>query len=197
MPTSNVLQPVRKRSDQVTFRSPRTEDGTDVWRLIRSCEPLDENSLYCNLLQCDHFSDTCVAAERAQDGMLVGWVSAYLMPDDPRTVFVWQVAVDESAQGQGVAGKMLSALLEREACSDVNRLKTTITLDNPASWALFRSFARRQGGKLTSEPYFRRDDHFDGAHVTEHMVTIALPVEARNVEGRNVEARNSEARNAA
>jgi L-2,4-diaminobutyric acid acetyltransferase len=178
MPTSSTL--VRERPEQVTFRAPRTEDGAAVWRLIRSCKPLDDNSLYCNLLQCDHFGDTCVAAERASDGALVGWVSGYLLPDDPQTLFVWQVAVDESAQGQGVAGKMLSALMEREACTDVHRLKTTITRDNAASWALFRSFARRQGGALRSEPYFRKDDHFDGAHVTEHMVTIALPVEARS-----------------
>lgn len=174
------IQRVPKESHQITYREPRTEDGAAVWHLIRSCEPLDENSLYCNLLQCDHFGDTCVAAERASDGALVGWVSGYLMPDDPQTLFVWQVAVDESAQGQGIAGKMLSALLDREACAEVRRLKTTITLDNTASWALFRSFARRQGAELKSEPYLRRDDHFDGAHATEHMVTIALPEEARN-----------------
>ncbi|HEX7004985.1 MAG TPA: diaminobutyrate acetyltransferase [Trueperaceae bacterium] len=162
------------------FRAPRTDDGADVWRLIRSCEPLDENSIYCNLLQCDHFADTCVAAEREMDGRLVGWVSAYLMPDDPETVFVWQVAVDESAQGQGIAGRMLAALLERDSCSNVRRLKTTITPDNDASWALFRSFARKQGGELTSEAYFRKNDHFDGAHQTEHMVTIALPLAARS-----------------
>jgi L-2,4-diaminobutyric acid acetyltransferase len=176
MPTSNA----QLERTRVTFRVPRTEDGAAVWRLIGSCEPLDDNSLYCNLLQCDHFADTCVAAERASDSALVGWVSGYLLPDDPQTLFVWQVAVDESAQGQGVAGKMLSALMEREACADVHRLKTTITRDNAASWALFRSFARRQGGELRSEPYFRKNDHFDGAHVTEHLVTIPLPVGARS-----------------
>lgn len=184
MPTSSQL--VQKRSDrsdqseQIRFRAPRTEDGASVWRLIRSTEPLDENSLYCNLLQCDHFSDTCIAAERASDGELAGWVSAYLMPDDPQTLFVWQVAVDESAQGQGVAKRMLTALLEREACADVRRLKTTITADNAASWGLFRSLARSQGATVDSEPYFRKDDHFEGAHVTEHMVTIAWPEEVRS-----------------
>ncbi|MFC6488455.1 diaminobutyrate acetyltransferase [Nitratireductor sp. GCM10026969] len=177
---SNNIQLVRKRSGDITFRTPRTEDGADVWRLIRACEPLDENSLYCNLLQCDHFSDTCVVAERKSDGAIVGWISGYLMPDDPSTLFVWQVAVDESAQGQGVAKRMLSALLAREICADVRGLKTTITSENAASWALFKSFARNQGGKLKSVPYFRREDHFDGAHATEHMVMITLPEEARS-----------------
>ena len=175
---SEKIQLVRKRSDEITFRAPRTEDGTAVWRLIRSCEPLDENSLYCKLLQCDHFSDTCVVAERRADGAVVGWISGYLMPDDDSILFVWQVAVDESVQGQGIAKRMLSALLARRACAGVRTLKTTITPDNAASWALFRSFARSQGAELKDAPYFRKDRHFDGAHATEHMVTILLPEEA-------------------
>ncbi|WP_274425703.1 diaminobutyrate acetyltransferase [Chelativorans sp. YIM 93263] len=179
MSVSNI-QLVRKRSEEITFRAPQTEDGAAVWRLIQSCEPLDENSLYCNLLQCDHFGDTCILAERESDGAVVGWISGYILPDNPQVLFVWQVAVHESAQGQGVAKRMLKALLQREACANVRKLKTTITPDNDASWALFRSFARGQGGELKSEPYFRRDAHFDGAHATEHMVTIALPEEARS-----------------
>lgn len=179
MPSSD-LKLVRKRSDGIVFRTPEKEDGSSVWRLIRACEPLDENSLYCNLLQCDHFGDTCVVAERRSDGEIVGWISAYLLPDDSNTLFVWQVAVDESAQGQGVAKRMLKSLLERDVCSEVETLKTTITSDNEASWALFRSFARSQGGRLKDEAYFRKDAHFDGAHATEHMVTISLPEAARS-----------------
>lgn len=177
MPASDIKL-VRKRSDDITYRTPRTEDGSDVWRLIQSCEPLDENSLYCNLLQCDHFGDTCVVAEC--DGAVVGWVSGYIVPDEPDTVFVWQVAVDASVQGRGVGKAMLNALLEREVCADVRRLKTTITADNEASWALFGSLARRRGGSMKREPYFRKDAHFDGEHATEHMVTIRFEEAARD-----------------
>ncbi|MCS5600681.1 MAG: diaminobutyrate acetyltransferase, partial [Paracoccus sp.] len=42
---------------------------------------------------------------------------------------------------------------------------------------LFRSFARRMGGDLSDEAHYKRDDHFDGQHATEHMVTITLPDE--------------------
>lgn len=171
---------VRKRSNDINFRLPCAEDGADVWRLIRSCGPLDDNSLYCNLLQCDHFADTCVVAEREGDGAIVGWVSAYILPDSPDTLFVWQVAVDERAQGRGIGKRMLADLFEREACRDVRTLKTTITGDNEASWALFSSFAKSHNGKMDHEPYFRRDAHFDGKHPTEHMVTIRLAEAARN-----------------
>lgn len=176
MPKFNL---VRKRCEDITYRSPRTEDGADVWRLIQSCEPLDENSLYCNLLQCDHFGATCVAAERGDDGAIVGWISAYLRPDDPETLFVWQVAVDESVQGKGVGKSMLAELLARDVCAGVRALQTTITADNEASWALFSSFARACDAGLAREPHFRRDDHFDGAHATEHMVTIRMADSAR------------------
>lgn len=156
----------------ITFRTPSDEDGAAVWALIRACKPLDENSLYCNLIQCDHFRDTCILAEI--EGQVVGWISAYRVPSDPDTLFVWQVAVSDRARGRGLGRKMLFELLEREACDGVMRLQTTITPDNKASWGLFRGFARRLGARLTDEPHYTREDHFQGRHATEHMVTIRL-----------------------
>ena len=156
----------------IRLRRPSKSDGAAVWRLIARCKPLDENSMYFNLVQCDHFAQTCVLAEK--DGEVVGWVSGHIPPDNDATIFVWQVAVCESARGIGLGGRMLSALLERSVCENVTRMETTITRDNDASWALFRGFARRQGGALRHAPHFECDAHFDGVHATEHLVTIAL-----------------------
>jgi L-2,4-diaminobutyric acid acetyltransferase len=154
----------------LTFRAPTSEDGADVWDLIRKSGPLDENSMYCNIVQCDHFADTCVIAEL--DGVIVGWISAFIPPDTPDTLFVWQVAVGESARGRGVAQKMLKELFERPVCADITRLKTTITADNDASWALFNSFAGNMDAELDHEPHYEEDSHFGGRHATEYMVTI-------------------------
>ncbi len=184
------LKLVRKRTPEIIYRPPSTEDGADIWRLINSCETLDENSLYCNLLQCDHFADTCVAAERVDNGALAGWVSGYLLPETENTLFVWQVAVDRSVQGMGVGKKLLSAVLERDACQEVTRLKTTITSDNEASWALFSSLARARGGRLSHKPHFRKDAHFDGRHATEHMVTIDFANDSASLDGAWLAARN-------
>jgi len=170
----NMINP--NRDDRIapkvnlTLRAPTAEDGSDVWQLIRDCGPLDDNSMYCNLLQCDHFADTCVVAEL--DGRIVGWVSAYIVPTDPETLFVWQVAVDAKARGLGVAKKMLAHLTEREVCKDVTRLQTTITADNEASWALFNAFADRMDAPLEHDAHFESDAHFAGNHDTEYMVTI-------------------------
>ena len=154
----------------ITFRTPSSEDGMEVWDLIRKAGPLDENSVYCNLIQCDHFAETCVIAEL--DGSIVGWISAFIPPDTPDTLFVWQVAVGEAARGRGVAKKMLTELFAREICADVTHLKTTITGDNEASWALFNSFADSMDAELGFEAHYERDTHFAGRHATEYMVTI-------------------------
>jgi len=155
-----------------SLRKPCAEDGSAIWELIQACKPLDENSMYCNLVQCDHFSDTCIVGE--MDGEIVGWVSGYVRPDDPETLFVWQVAVSEKARGTGLGTLMLRDLLARESCADVSRLQTTITRDNAASWALFNKFCDTADGELSSEPYFSKSEHFNDMHDTEYMVTITM-----------------------
>lgn len=152
------------------LREPSSIDGTSVFQLVSQCPPLDANSLYCNLLQCTHFSSTSVVAE--QGGKLVGFISGYLKPDNPSTLFIWQVAVDEVARGMGLATKMLQHILVRPGCQAVNRLEATITPNNQASWALFEVFARKQGCSITKRVLFDRDEHFQGIHETEYLVEI-------------------------
>ena len=150
--------------------------GAAIWELVRDCKPLDENSMYCNLVQADHFADTCVVAELDDD--IVGWISGHLIPSQ-EALFVWQVAVSAKARGLGLGKTMLRHLTARDVCKGTTELKTTITRDNKASWGLFRSFARDIGGALDDEPHFEREEHFDGRHSTEHLVTIELPQPVR------------------
>lgn len=168
------MMPQKQTTAKVTLRKPAPTDGAAIWELVRACRPLDENSMYANLIQADHFRDTCVLAEL--DGEVVGWISGHLIPKQD-AIFVWQVAVGPKARGMGLGKRMLLELLSRDDVSGAAVLKTTITKDNDASWALFRSFARTIGGDLTDEPHYEKDAHFDGAHDTEHMVSITLPAE--------------------
>jgi L-2,4-diaminobutyric acid acetyltransferase len=131
---------------------------------------LDDNSLYCNLLQASHFAGTCAVAEIESE--LVGWVSAYVPPDQPDTLFVWQVCVDEAAKGQGLARRLILDVLSRPACRHVTMLECTITADNEPSWALFRSLARHLGAQLQQAEHFARERHFAGQHDSEYAVRI-------------------------
>ena len=163
---------ITPRSRTPLLRKPDATDGAEIWELVKACKPLDENSMYCNLVQADHFRDTCVVAEL--NGEIVGWISGHMIPAKEE-LFVWQVAVDPKARGLGLGRKMLLELVNRGECEGATHLKTTITEDNDASWGLFRSFARHIGGDLSDEPHFESEEHFGGKHDTEHMVTVELP----------------------
>lgn len=152
-----------------TYRTPTDEDGAAVHELIASCDPLDENSRYCNLLQCSHFQDTCLLAE--QDGEIVAFVSGYKLPDRPDTLFIWQIAVSQQVRGQGLATKLLAALLQLHADS-VSHLHTTITLSNKASWRAFEKLADYLKAPMSSEVFFDEKRNFDNEQPTEYLVEI-------------------------
>ncbi|UDL04877.1 diaminobutyrate acetyltransferase [Marinobacter sp. CA1] len=154
----------------ITLRIPEKRDGFRLYQLVAQCPPLDPNSMYCNLLQCTHFAETCVAAEL--DGDLVGFISGYIPPQQPDTLFIWQVVVHEKGRGQGLAKRMLKAIAGREVCASVTHLETTITADNEASWALFRSFARDLGAELKYHEHFEKAAHFGGEHDSEFLLRI-------------------------
>lgn len=168
MTATNSQASTGKLQEALSLRIPRSSDGAALHRLVENCPPLDPNSLYCNLLQCTHFADTAVAAECGSE--LVGFISGFIPPAKPDTLFVWQVAVDASMRGQGLGGKMLNELVERTGAT---YMETTVTPDNAASWGMFRSFARsRDADCKDCGPLFERDQHFGGQHDSEHLARL-------------------------
>ncbi len=157
-----------QHAGKARLRKPTLDDGFALNQLVAASPPLDPNSVYCNLLQCSHFSDTAIAAE--VDGELVGFVSGYIPPAQPGTLFVWQVVISEKMRGQGLAKQMLLQLLRNQ--QNIEFIETTITPDNQASWSLFRSLARALGTSLESRVFFTRDSHFGGQHDDEHLLQI-------------------------
>lgn len=154
----------------ILLSPPKSTDGSAVSELINRCPPLDTNSRYCNLLQCSHFDNTSVIAKA--DGLTVGFISGYILPQSDNTLFIWQVAVDSAARGTGLAQRMVKDIVERSACANVTHIETTITEDNKASWALFERVASHYNAPLTRSVMFDRTDHFAGAHDTEMLVRI-------------------------
>lgn len=165
-----TLDKARTDARPIVLRKPVAEDGPAVSGLIGACPPLDENSRYCNLLQCTDFSDTCVVAERA--GEVVGWVSGYRLPAEPATLFIWQVAVHPDARGEALGKRMLLSLLQRVSRSGVNALRTTVTKANHASRAMFGSIAASLDASMSEQKHFETKRHFGGGHEGEYLIEI-------------------------
>tara|TARA_R110000782_G_scaffold158433_4_gene250554 strand:- start:3055 stop:3651 length:597 start_codon:yes stop_codon:yes gene_type:complete len=167
---TNKTKQNSETTNQRVLREPNITDGVAVNRLISDCPPLDSNSTYCNLLQCSHFAKTSCLLEL--DGEVVGFISAYLLPDKPNTLFVWQVAIAKSARKQGFARKMLSKILQRPICRHVRYLETTITKSNQASWGMFIKFAEEFNCRYSQSEQFSRETHFAGEHDDEFLLSI-------------------------
>lgn len=129
--------------DKIELRTPLTTDGDALKCLLATTPVLDGNSVQCTLLQCGHFAKTSVAA--FLHGRLVGFVSAYYPPNEPRTLFVWQVVVTQKLRDLGLGKKMLHWLVAQPACEQALRLVTAIGIKNSVSWSMFDGFARDIG----------------------------------------------------
>lgn len=152
------------------IRRPRVCDGAKISALVRSCKPLDQNSLYSYLLLCRHFADTCVVAEEGEE--IVGFLSGYLPPDQDGVLFVWQVAVDPSMRGRGLGKLLLREILRRPTARGCNHIETTIAPTNEASRRLFSSLARDLSAQCAVYPFFCEDDFGDEDHEAEDLFRI-------------------------
>lgn len=121
---------------------------------------------------------------------MIGWISAYRPPARPDELFVWQVAVAAEARGERLGGRLLDALVARPGLARIERLTTTVTADNGASEAMFRSFARRRGATVERSLRFDEADHFAGAHASEWQFAIH-PIRAAEAAARDAENRES------
>ncbi len=137
-----------------------------MWRIARDSRVLDLNSSYAYLLWCAHFSATSAVAKVGDD--VVGFVTGYLPPDDPDTLFVWQIAVDEAQRGRGIAQSLLADVVAR---SGRKWLKTTIGRSNPASVALFTAFADQNHTILSRTDMFAASE-FPDSHEPEDLYVI-------------------------
>lgn len=133
------------------FRVPTAADGLRMWEIARDSRVLDVNSEYAYVLWGKEFSESSIVVETG--GRVVGYVTGFIRPSEPRTIFVWQVGVDADQRGRGLAKRMLHEIMDNLAPTGVNRLRTTVTPDNEASQRTFGSLARERGLDFTREDF--------------------------------------------
>jgi L-2,4-diaminobutyric acid acetyltransferase len=157
----------------VLIRHPNDQDAAAVWRLVEASQTLDHNSFYCYFVLCHYFSATCAVAEAA--GEVVGFVTGFCPPQQPDTYFVWQVRVQGSVRGQGLAGAMIAFVLEELQDRPIRYIEATISPENLASQAVFRSLAQAYRTELVEEDGFLPPALFPpeaGQHAQENLFRL-------------------------
>lgn len=154
----------------VHFRKPQLNDGSALWKLVQATGVLDVNSPYCYLMITHYFQDTSIVAESKQG--VVGFISAFMTPGRPDTLFVWQVAVDQSMRRQGIGVAMLQMLLKRNTCENVRFLETTISADNLPSERMFRRLAQEWRADVEVSEGFPAHAFPESTHENERLFRI-------------------------
>ncbi|SFR48721.1 diaminobutyrate acetyltransferase [Thiomicrospira sp. ALE5] len=156
----------------ITIRPTTLADGQAISELVKSSNTLDINSSYLYFLLADHFSQTCALAHDDNNCPL-GFVTAYRLPKEPSTLFVWQIAVASEARGNGLAKKLLLHFASQPWFEEIDKVVCTISPYNTASNALFESYAAALGGKLSTHS-FLTEEHLGADHDPEPYVVIDL-----------------------
>ena len=154
----------------IQYRHPRLEDGAAIWKLVEESSVLDSNSTYLYLLLCHHFSDTCFVAEF--NGSIVGFLSSYTPPNDPKSIFVWQIAVHTSMRRRGVALAMLNLLVDEMAVNEISFLEASVTPSNTASRRLFGAFAKKHHVDCIEETLFTKEQFGEQFHEEEILLRL-------------------------
>lgn len=150
----------------VQFREPTADDGKEMFRIVKESEVLDVNSSYSYLMWSKYFNKTSIVASCEDE--VIGFVSGFLFPDSPDTLFVWQVAVDPKFRGHGLATKLIDQLIQQlDKIDEVNYLEATVTPSNIPSSKLFQGLAKKNNTECTVFECFSEDQFPDPNHEAE------------------------------
>jgi len=131
---------------------------------------------------CKLFSDTCRVAWCGDD--LAGFVTSFIPPQHPESLFIWQVGVRQRYRGRGLGKLLIQDLLAAQTGKGVRFLEATVTPSNERSRQLFQSLAKKWDVPIREKPCFPEELFPDGAHEAEHLFRIG-PLSANSRKGKN------------
>lgn len=164
----------------IQIQAPGMDEGRDIYSLVRDSAALDLNSEYLYILLTAHYANTCAIAK--SENKIVGFVSAYILPEQSNVLFIWQIAVDQNYRKQGIALNMLKYIISSPACSNIKYIQTTISPSNAASISLFKSLAANKNTNI-SEQDFMSPEMFNQAHEEEKLFIIG-PLLSKTDQGK-------------
>ncbi|WP_244943850.1 diaminobutyrate acetyltransferase [Siminovitchia fortis] len=154
-----------RKSAAIYFREPTADDGSEIFELVKKSKVLDVNSSYSYLMWGKYFNKTSIVA--VADRKIVGFISGFLQPTAPDTLFVWQVVVDRSQRGKGLATTLLLKLIKRLEHTNIRFLEATVTPSNAPSNNLFKGLAKKLETRYTKYECFSEEQFPDPSHEAE------------------------------
>ena len=157
----------------VRLRLAGEDDRRGIVALARGADYLDLHTDYTYWLLLRHISNLVIVAE-APAGQLVGFLSTVPSRTAPRTLFLWQIAVDPSYQGCGLGRALHEQLMAEMRGRDWDRFEVSISADNGFGFKNFSSWARAYDMHVAEVGTMNYVDG-DGAAATEVIYQAQMP----------------------
>lgn len=128
------------------IRTIRNDDLDSIMELISRCQPyvIPHHKYQYWMISKYHSKTSFVYLE---DGKVLGFLGC-IQSIEMNSVFIWQICVDKSCRGMGIAARLLKDLVEMMKENDINRIDLTISKENEVSKKLFESFADSISSRL-------------------------------------------------
>lgn len=146
-------------------------DGKEMYRVVRESKTLDVNSEYSYLLWSKYFKETSIIA---LDGdQVIGFITGFIPPEQKNTLFIWQVAVDESYRGYGLGTRLIKQLFQRvNESKPIEYIDATVTPSNEPSINLFKGIANKFHTSCEITEGFTKEQFTDIDHEEERLFRI-------------------------
>lgn len=155
----------------IQFRRPTVDDGKEMYRIVRESNVLDVNSEYSYLMWGEYFRDSSILAVDGNE--IIGFITGFIPPKQPDTIFVWQVAVDDRYKGNGLATELIERLFNRlKREKDIEYVEATVTPSNIPSRRLFEGVAHKNKTKCIVSECFSKNQFTEEDHEPEFKFRI-------------------------
>lgn len=141
-----------------------------MYEIAENSKVLDVNSDYCYLMWSTYFANSSIVA--TDNHQVIGFISGFTPPEDDETLFIWQIAVDENYRGNGLATRMIHALIDKMKSRNIQYIEATVTPSNTPSNKLFSSLAIKMEANYTITRCFEQEDFPDNTTEEEFLYRI-------------------------
>ncbi len=141
-----------------------------MYQLVKESKVLDVNSPYSYLMWGKYFNKTSIIVEK--DNEMIGFITGFLQPKTPDTLFIWQIAVDPAYRGKGFASALIKNLLRRLESNGVRFLEATVTPSNLPSNNLFKRIAKCYEVNCEISKCFSKEQFPEPSHEDEMTYRI-------------------------
>lgn len=161
-PVAEADQATVANKRTTVFREPVPEDGPAVWQLVENTADLDSNSLYYYTLWFRDFADGSLVATVGDE--LVGFLTGYRRPDEPKTYFVWQTAVNPCHGIPFLGVKLFQAAADLQVAKGARYVEATVSAENKAIIMVLKQFAKKHSADIETRVLFPSSLFSDSHH---------------------------------